>query len=61
MVDALNWMVRMLTENETKMASVERMKQYQQIDSEAPLRNAHYDPPEDAWPTNVRVTEILLL
>jgi ABC-type multidrug transport system fused ATPase/permease subunit len=51
--DALSWMVRMMAEVEARLTSVERLKQYTQIEQEAPAILQVHEPPA-RWPANVR-------
>ncbi|QLQ82390.1 hypothetical protein HG537_0H01520 [Torulaspora globosa] len=46
---SLNWIVRMTVEVETNIVSVERIKEYSEIKSEAPLTIEGHRPPEE-WP-----------
>lgn len=46
---SLNWIVRMTVEVETNIVSVERIKEYSEIKSEAPLVIEDHRPPEE-WP-----------
>lgn len=46
---SLNWIVRMTVEVETNIVSVERIKEYSEIKSEAPLVLEGHRPPEE-WP-----------
>nr|CAB3219629.1 multidrug resistance-associated protein 1-like [Phallusia mammillata] len=45
----MNWMVRMASEVETNIVAVERVKEYTNVDQEAPLKIANRTPPGD-WP-----------
>jgi len=47
----LNQLVRMTTEVETNMVSVERIREYQEITQEAPVDVPENDPPQE-WPEN---------
>lgn len=47
---SLNWIVRMTVEVETNIVSVERIKEYSEIKSEAPLVIEDHRPPAD-WPS----------
>lgn len=48
----MNWMVRMSAEMEVSMNSVERMIEYNSLDSEAPAIVPDNRPPEN-WPSQV--------
>ncbi|XP_076457725.1 multidrug resistance-associated protein 1-like [Babylonia areolata] len=50
----LTWMVRQLSDLETNIVSVERIKEYSELDSEAPWVSAHRRP-VPSWPINGRV------
>jgi len=47
---SLNWVVRMTSEREANIVSVERVREYVQLDCEPPHRLPD-DPPQDLWPT----------
>jgi ATP-binding cassette subfamily C (CFTR/MRP) protein 1 len=46
---SMSYLVTMTSEIETNMVGVERIKEYQEIEEEAPLEMPGQDPPED-WP-----------
>uniref|UniRef100_A0A9L0SLR3 Multidrug resistance-associated protein 1 n=1 Tax=Equus caballus TaxID=9796 RepID=A0A9L0SLR3_HORSE len=50
----LNWLVRMSSEMETNVVAVERLKEYSEIEKEAPWRIQEMTPPSD-WPQVGRV------
>ena len=52
---ALNMLVRMMSEVETNMVSVERISEYQQVAQEAPFEIPAQDPPPE-WPQYGAVT-----
>ncbi|KAK7486632.1 hypothetical protein BaRGS_00022157, partial [Batillaria attramentaria] len=45
----LSWLVRMISDLETQVVSVERVKEYTEIAHEAPWQNHHHRPPPN-WP-----------
>lgn len=48
---SLNWLVRMTSDIETNVVSVERIHEYAQLKSEAPWEIPEKKPPTN-WPTN---------
>ncbi|CAI5745907.1 unnamed protein product [Peronospora destructor] len=48
---SLNWSVRMLSQLQTQMVSVERIKNYTNIDTEADLTSVGKLPPAQEWPS----------
>jgi ABC-type transport system involved in cytochrome bd biosynthesis fused ATPase/permease subunit len=51
---SLNWMVRMSSDLETNIVSVERVKEYAEIDTEAEWYSENNPPPGD-WPQHGKV------
>ncbi|CAF1669342.1 unnamed protein product, partial [Didymodactylos carnosus] len=47
---SLNWLVRMASDIETNIVSVERVNEYSQLESEAPWEKPDVKPPPH-WPT----------
>lgn len=48
----LNWMVRMTSERETAVVSVERIEEYCQLEPEAPLESEPHLKPPVSWPSD---------
>lgn len=48
----LNWLVRMTADVETNIVAVERIKEYAEVEKEAPWINPNFKTPKD-WPLNV--------
>ncbi|CAK0836931.1 unnamed protein product [Prorocentrum cordatum] len=48
---SLNWVVRMTSDRETAIVSVERIREYILLSPEPPRRCPRTDPPPGAWPT----------
>lgn len=55
MTDSLNWLVRMMTDLETNIVSVERVKEYSELPSEADWHKGWIRPPRN-WPNQGQVT-----
>jgi len=51
---ALNWLVRMATDIETNIVSVERINEYAKLKSEAPWEIPEKKPPTN-WPTSGQI------
>ena len=47
----MNWMIRNVSDLESNIVSVERIKQYSEVANEAPWVNENSRPPKD-WPTD---------
>ena len=53
-IGALNWSVRMLSDLETYIVSVERLREYTEVENEAPWEKPKAKPPQE-WPTKGEV------
>ncbi|TMW62290.1 hypothetical protein Poli38472_009783 [Pythium oligandrum] len=53
---SLNWSVRMLSQLQTQMVSVERIKKYTEMPTEAALTSVGKLPPREEWPSEGEIT-----
>ena len=52
----LNWLVRMTADVETNIVGVERIKEYSEVEQEAPWLNPQHKPGRD-WPDSGKVNQ----
>jgi ABC-type multidrug transport system fused ATPase/permease subunit len=57
---SLNWLVRMTSDIETNIVSVERINEYAKLKSEAPWEIPEKKPPTN-WPTNGQIQYRIIL